>query len=131
MSGFLILSMIFCHIIADYNLQGILAQMKQKEWWEKNYPDFKYKNDYKTALLMHSLSWAFFIEIPLYIYYLSYNPSASLIILNILVIVNTFFHYIIDNKKANKHTLNLESDQQLHIIQIVVTFLIATLTFGG
>ena len=92
MTGFLLLSMIFCHVIADYNLQGILAQMKQKEWWETNYPNFKYKNDYKTALLMHSLSWAFFIEIPLYIYFLSYNPSTSLKILNILVIINAFFH---------------------------------------
>ena len=130
MAGFLLLSMVFCHIIADYNLQGILAQLKQKEWWEKNYPDFKYKNDYKIALLMHSLSWAFFIEIPLYIYFLTSSPSASLKLLNILVIINTFFHYVIDDKKANKHTLNLELDQQLHMIQIMVTFIIAIL-FGG
>lgn len=42
----LILSMIFCHIVDDYYLQGCLAKMKQKKWWEENCPDEKYKNDF-------------------------------------------------------------------------------------
>ena len=29
------ISMIFMHILDDYCLQGILASMKQKEWWRK------------------------------------------------------------------------------------------------
>lgn len=32
---FLLLLMIFLHIVDDYYLQGILASMKQKEWWNK------------------------------------------------------------------------------------------------
>ena len=36
---FIILCMIFCHIIADYNLQGWLVSAKQKSYWEKNAPD--------------------------------------------------------------------------------------------
>ena len=131
MAGLLLFSMIFCHIIADYNLQGILAQFKQKEWWEKNYPDPKYKNDYKVALILHGFSWAFLIEAPLYIYSLISNPKASLVILNMLVIINTFFHCIIDNKKANKHTLSLDDDQTAHYIQIIITYFIFILTFGG
>ena len=38
--------MIFCHIVDDYYLQGKLASMKQKSWWEKNAPDRLYKYDY-------------------------------------------------------------------------------------
>lgn len=55
---FVLLAMIFCHIIDDYVLQtlGPLATMKQKKWWEENYPQKMYKYDYLVALLMHSMS---------------------------------------------------------------------------
>ncbi len=44
---FVILLMIFCHIVDDYYLQGILAKMKQKMWWKENAPDnIHYKYDY-------------------------------------------------------------------------------------
>ena len=43
----LIFTMIFCHIVDDYYLQGWLASAKQKSWWETNAPDELYKNDYK------------------------------------------------------------------------------------
>ena len=43
--------MIFCHIFADINLQGCLADMKCKSWWEQNYPDKKYENDYEQLNL--------------------------------------------------------------------------------
>lgn len=36
---FLLLLMIFLHIVDDYYLQGILASMKQKEWWHKTAPE--------------------------------------------------------------------------------------------
>ena len=29
------LLMILLHVIDDFHLQGILASMKQKEWWKK------------------------------------------------------------------------------------------------
>lgn len=47
-------SMLFLHLIVDYNLQGALAQFKQKEWWKKNYPQAQYKNDWMIALAEHS-----------------------------------------------------------------------------
>lgn len=37
-SIFLLLLMIFCHIVDDYYLQGWLASAKQKKWWEENAP---------------------------------------------------------------------------------------------
>lgn len=40
------LTMIFLHIVDDYYLQGILAQMKQKKFWKEQAPDVKYKYDY-------------------------------------------------------------------------------------
>ena len=42
----ILLAMIFCHIVDDYYSQGILASMKQKEWWKNNAPDSLYKHDY-------------------------------------------------------------------------------------
>ncbi len=47
---FVLLSMIFLHIVDDYYLQGILASMKQKSWWEENAPQRLYKYDYIVAL---------------------------------------------------------------------------------
>ena len=49
--------MILLHVIDDFHLQGILASMKQKEWWKKQegYKDL-YKDDYITALMIHSIS---------------------------------------------------------------------------
>lgn len=55
----ILISMIFCHIVDDYYLQGWLASAKQKSWWEKNAPDDLYKHDYMMALFMHSFSWTF------------------------------------------------------------------------
>ena len=40
------LTMIFLHIVDDYYLQGILAQMKQKKFWKEQAPDELYKYDY-------------------------------------------------------------------------------------
>lgn len=64
--GMIILCMVFCHIVDDYYLQGILAKLKQKSYWELNAPDKKYENDYRMALLMHSISWSFMIMLPRY-----------------------------------------------------------------
>ena len=54
MAYLILFSMLFLHLIADYNLQGILAQFKQKKWWKENYPQAQYKNDQMIALAEHS-----------------------------------------------------------------------------
>lgn len=116
----ILLFMIFCHIVDDYYLQGRLANLKQKSFWEKNAPDKMYKHDYIVALLMHSMSWAFMIMLPLLIYF-KLNPP---MIFPVLWVVNTTIHFIVDNMKANKKWINLIQDQTCHLIQIVVTLLI-------
>ena len=61
MELFVLLSMIFCHIVDDYYLQGWLASAKQKSWWEQNAPQKLYQQDYLMALLVHSFSWTFMV----------------------------------------------------------------------
>lgn len=119
---FIIITMIFCHIIADYNLQGWLASAKQKSWWEKNAPDSLYKYDYIAALFMHSFSWSFLIMIPLFVANGFIGTSGIILAFAVNVIV----HMIVDNTKANTHKINLWQDQVLHMIQIIGTALILT-----
>ena len=118
-----LLSMIFCHIVDDYYLQGLLASLKQKSWWEKNAPDKLYKNDYIMALIMHSLSWSFMIMLPLAVYN-SFNVGWSF---TVIFIINALIHGIVDNLKANVKKINLIQDQTIHIIQIILTFVILTM----
>ena len=62
---FVLLAMIFCHVMDDYRLQGILANMKQRSWWTKNSPGRLYNHDHLMALGMHAFSWAFMIMLPI------------------------------------------------------------------
>ena len=114
---FIVLCMIFCHVIADYNLQGWLASAKQKSYWEKNAPDQMYKHDYICALVMHSFSWTFMIMLPL-MYAVGFKVNSFLLF---LFISNVLLHAITDDFKANKKVLNLWQDQSIHIYQIVIT----------
>ena len=114
---FIILCMIFCHIIADYNLQGWLASAKQKSYWEKNAPDQMYKHDYICALIMHSFSWTFMIMLPL-IYAVGFKVNSFFLF---LFISNVLMHAITDNFKANTKVINLWQDQSIHMFQIVIT----------
>ena len=113
------LLMILLHVIDDFHLQGILASMKQKEWWkkQKRYKDL-YKYDYITALMIHSLSWSIFISIPFWFF-----PIQPCLI-SIAIIVNTIIHYYVDDLKCNKLKISLSTDQCIHFLQIFFTWLI-------
>jgi len=109
--------MLLGHLVADYTLQGWLADGKQKTWWRKMFgghedavPD-KYKNDYVAALVCHSLYWSIFICAPFY--------ASSWFI--VAVILNTVVHAIVDDLKANQFKINLIQDQLLHLVQILIT----------
>ena len=122
MGDFILLAMLFCHIVDDYYLQGILASMKQKKWWQENAPDKLYEYDYLTALLMHGFSWAFMIMLPIAI-------ACGLEIsfwFAIVFFLNAVVHCYIDNLKANKRKINLCQDQAAHLFQIVITFWLFT-----
>ena len=118
---FILITMIFCHIVDDYYLQGWLASGKQKSWWVQNAPNNLYKNDYLMALFCHSFSWSFMIQLPVLIY----SFYTHLFIWNIILfIINLIIHAFIDNLKANKLKINLIQDQTIHFIQIIITWII-------
>lgn len=119
---FILLSMIFCHIIDDYYLQGILAQLKQKKWWVDNASDKKYKYDYIMALFMHSFSWSFMINCVNFIISIFYNLNINLLLL--LFIFNIIIHMFIDDLKANKFKINLIQDQSIHLLQILISWIL-------
>ena len=121
---FVLLSMVFCHIVDDYYLQGKLALFKQKSWWEEKAPDQLYKHDYIVALMMHSFSWAFMIMLPVAVSQ-EFQIEAAFVT---MFIINTVVHAIVDHLKANKRKINLVTDQLIHIGQIIVTFLICMLS---
>lgn len=122
----IVLFMILFHIIDDFVLQPIsLSNLKQKKWWEKQegYSD-KYKDDYKVALAIHSISWSIMIHIPLVIMF----PSLGQLALLISFIVNAVIHYFIDDLKANKLKINLFEDQMVHFCQICTTLSVIMIT---
>ncbi|MCM1167436.1 MAG: DUF3307 domain-containing protein [Lachnospiraceae bacterium] len=111
--------MIFLHIVDDYYLQGILANMKQRCWWKQNAPDPLYKYDWIIALIMHGVSWSFSIMFPIALY----NNFQIGWDFALLFVMNATIHAFIDNLKANKLKINLIADQTAHIIQICLTAL--------
>ena len=115
---FILLLMIFCHIVDDYYLQGWLASAKQKQWWEDNAPQTLYKYDYIWALLMHSFSWSFMIMLPC-AFALQFNVGIGYLF---FIIFNTLLHAVIDHLKANLKIINLWVDQLCHMVQILGTF---------
>lgn len=118
MKLFILFVMIFAHIVDDYYLQGILASLKQKTWWE-NQKSYKpmYKYDYIVALIMHAFSWSFMISLP--ILYHGFTKWIA-----VAIILNTIIHGIVDDLKANKDKINLIIDQFIHIVQIVITWIL-------
>ena len=112
------ITMLFMHVIADYNLQGVLAAMKEKSWW-KGHGNYRSKYDYIPALLAHAFSWAFCIMLPLAV--VSYPPG---MMFYAALAVNTAIHAAVDHAKANLGWLNLIEDQAIHIVQIIITFIV-------
>lgn len=118
MKGLILIAMIFCHIVDDYYLQGILATMKQKEWWQLNTSNPLYKYDYLMALFIHSFSWAFSIMLVPTVYVLIAGGNWY----PILFIGNVILHMMVDDLKANQKKINLITDQAIHLLQIVWTW---------
>ena len=112
--------MILCHIIDDFVLQPVcLSNLKQKSWWDKHCDGKQYKNDYKVALFIHSLSWSIMIHLPIILLYVCNDW-----VLSFSILINMIIHYIVDDLKANKYKINLVIDQTIHFIQIILTFII-------
>lgn len=122
-----ILLTLLLHLIADYTLQGCLANLKQRKWWIETgkangmsmQEIAKYKHDYKCGMLCHSLYWTLITFFPLI--FLSDHCGWAIAI---LVGVNTAIHYVVDDLKANQGKLTLWEDQGLHLLQIVLTCIV-------
>lgn len=121
MKIFILLTMIFCHIVDDYYLQGILASMKQKSWWQKSesYSE-KYRYDYVIALIEHAFSWTFMVMLPIFIV----SKFQIDVFICLVFLVNWIIHAVVDDLKANKKKINLIQDQVVHLVQIFVTFIL-------
>lgn len=112
--------MIFLHLLDDYKIQGILADLKCRNWWINNrLTQEKYDKDYIIALIEHGFMNAFLIHIPVYIWY-----TKNMVLLTIGILLSTIFHAIVDNKKANDRSINLIQDQLLHIVYIIFIWVI-------
>lgn len=122
MNWFILLFMFFLHIVDDYYLQGVLAKMKQRQWWLDNAPKRMYRYDYRMALLEHAFSWTFMIMLAPMVYHIYYNDIRIWYI--ILYVINTIIHMCVDNLKANKYSINLIQDQSIHFIQIIITWIL-------
>ena len=114
----ILLFMLFFHIVDDYYLQGILAKMKQKSFWENT--DKIYKDDYITALIMHAFSWTFMVMLPI-----AFNLAFKINSFYLgAFVINFAIHAITDHLKANKKKISLCIDQTIHLLQILITFII-------
>lgn len=124
----------FSHLIADYNLQGILADLKQRLWWDLKYSKVfvqeHYPVDYITALIEHSFMWSTCITIPLLVYslFVPYNSHAIVYFCS-AILTNAGFHAIIDHQKANEGSISLTTEQLLHTGLIFFTWLFFVLFY--
>lgn len=116
MRVYILLAMIFCHIVEDYNIQGILAQFKQKSFWKDK--DFLYHNDWIISIIEHGFENTFIMMLPIAIYY-KFQLNESYFI---WFVWNWMWHCIIDHYKCNKLQINLIRDQSLHMFWIILTW---------
>jgi len=141
--GLVILLTFLAHTIADFHLQGILATMKQRQWWVNQIDDatvkeiaeyftpgtieeqdldiFKkqllgrYSADYMVALIIHGLEWSICVSLPALLLLDTHIDGVFAILFTVAM---GMLHSIIDDMKANSHSINLVQDQLLHICQI-------------
>ena len=118
----LYITIVFFDIIADYNLQGILSQLKTERFWKdlkekesKRHDGFKINEaDWVLPMIEHSFMWSFIVHLPIMIFY-TVNPTIILI----SILTHTCFHFLIDSLKANANAINLITDQFAHMIQLL------------
>lgn len=121
---YILLFMIFMHIIDDFKFQGIMASMKQKSWWEnqEGYSD-KYRFDYIPALLCHAFSWSMMIHLPILVYF-KFDMGDQWEFFVFMIISQFLVHAFIDNSKSNWKVTNLVVDQIFHFFQIGLSWIL-------
>lgn len=137
--------MILLHIIDDFVMQPVcLSKLKQKSWWEDNVrPNVSdeewhmYKEDYRMALIVHSVSWSIMVTLPFLLiaareflsngYVFEHIPRDSATV--VLIVLNAIGHFMVDNAKANKKTMGLWEDQGIHFFQILTAFIVLSVMY--
>lgn len=112
----ILLAMLFCHILDDFKLQNpVLRELKQRSWWEGQ-PDMKpkYQNDYKIALALHGMSWAFMVMLPIMVWK-QFDVGVGFVL---IWAIQATVHAAIDDTKTNQGRINLVQDQLLHLCQV-------------
>jgi hypothetical protein len=135
----LLMMMVALHVFADFHLQGILANMKQQRWWEKQECEFvkemidrgadrvdwvSCEKDYIPALLLHAFEWSFIVCIPL-MYFVGFTWQGAC-----LVLLNAAMHAYVDDLKCNQLQVSLVTDQLCHLVQILCTLALWTMYAG-
>jgi len=108
--------MIFLAIVDEFYLQGKLENLKNKYGLgfgesEKN------KNDWITALLIHSFSWTFMIHFPIL-----YLGGITILHLILSFVINIFVHAILDHLATNVGKISYSTSYMGHLFQITMTF---------
>ena len=119
-NGILLLLIIFLHIVADFNLQGVMADLKQKDFWKKY--DKKYQFDYVMPLIGHAFQWSFTIHLPMTIAAVATQKDCLELYVCMSIVFHTILHAWIDTLKANDHKTTLIQDQFYHMLQIILTW---------
>ena len=119
-NGFFLVIMIFLHVVADFNMQSSMVNMKEKKYWENQ--GEKNKFDYVMPLIGHAFQWSFMVHVPIMLYCIVTNSLEELCYFSI--VINSFIHAGIDTLKANDKKINLIQDQWLHMLQIIATWAI-------
>lgn len=112
------LLMLAMHTIEDFHLQGRMADMKQKSWWEE-YPA-RYHRDYIPVLFLHGMEWSVLVSLPLLLLTGLDVPMWFVL----AVVINGIVHAIVDDLKANRFRINLIQDQAAHIIQMAAILIV-------
>lgn len=141
---FIFALMVLLHVIDDFVMQPVcLSKLKQKSWWEDNVRPkvseeewHMYREDYRMALIVHSVSWSIMIMLP-FLFVAAHEFMTSGYAFNILrdsltiaiIICNAIIHFAVDNSKANKKKIWLWEDQGIHFFQLLITFIVMSVTY--
>ena len=117
---FVLILMLLAHLLADYPLQGWLAQAKARKYWE-NSPK-KNRFDHIPALICHGAMWAILVGLPPVMATLLWGVGTPQLIwlFYLFIPVNAFAHCSIDHCKATYGAINLWQDQLFHLAQILI-----------
>lgn len=81
------------------------------------------------GLLNHAIQWSVTVHLPIILFImLGWHHHDSIILDTVLMVsflIHTGIHAYVDDVKANKHKINLITDQIIHFVQLITIWLTA------